>query len=434
MADLSDLPVAVIGAGPKAAALAAKRMALVENNFSCPPIVIIEQHKPAAHWTGEYGFTDGEQSLGTPPEKDVGFPYWTLFEGDKGHSIARFMYSNFSWCSFITFEMSERAYYADWLDRGRPPPTHKHWAQYIAWVIKKAEAKTIIGTVRHLEEAPHGWRIHITTSQGRSYTMDCCGVVVTGPGTPRHAEIRVASGCPRILNGQDYWSNWSMLRDTDKIKPLSAAREPGDPVVVVGGGETAASIASHMVGLRSDVEVRIITRSGTIFSRGEGYYENRMFRDTDTWRELPERVRREVINRGDRGVFSPNAVQKLARAANVIHQSAEIESIAPNTYGTVVLTTKSRQTIEAQLVVTALGFDPFWFAELFPEAGKKAILADKAAVEATIENDLSIKKSFLRQKCHVPMIAGVAQGPGFPNLSCLGNLSDAILKQYYRKK
>ena len=338
-------------------------MALVENNFSCPPIVIIEQHEAAAHWTGEYGFTDGEQSLGTPPEKDVGFPYWTLFEGDKGHSIARFMYSNFSWCAFITFEMSERAYYADWLDRGRPPPTHKHWAQYIAWVIKKAEAETIIGTVHRLEETKHGWTVHIVSS-GQPQKLDCQAVVITGPGTPKHGTIQITPGCQRILNGQDYWSNFQVLRDTKQIAPLdvrprSPRLETGGLIVVVGGGETAASIASHMVGLRSDVEVRIITRSGTIFSRGEGYYENRMFRDTDTWRELPERVRREVINRGDRGVFSPNAVQKLARAANVIHRSAEIVSIAPNSYGDVVLTPQSGRPFEAQLVVIALGFEFF---------------------------------------------------------------------------
>jgi mycobactin lysine-N-oxygenase len=28
------------------------------------------------------------------------------------------------------------------------------------------------------------------------------------------------------------------------------------------------------------------------------------------------------------------------------------------------------------------------------------------------------------------MLAGLAQGPGFPNLSCLGLLSDRILRRY----
>jgi mycobactin lysine-N-oxygenase len=31
---------------------------------------------------------------------------------------------------------------------------------------------------------------------------------------------------------------------------------------------------------------------------------------------------------------------------------------------------------------------------------------------------------------HLPVAAGLAQGPGFPNLSCLGLLSDRILRRY----
>jgi mycobactin lysine-N-oxygenase len=31
---------------------------------------------------------------------------------------------------------------------------------------------------------------------------------------------------------------------------------------------------------------------------------------------------------------------------------------------------------------------------------------------------------------HLPLVAGLAQGPGFPNLSCLGLLSDRILRRY----
>ena len=31
---------------------------------------------------------------------------------------------------------------------------------------------------------------------------------------------------------------------------------------------------------------------------------------------------------------------------------------------------------------------------------------------------------------HLPMLAGLAQGPGFPNLSCLGLLSDRVLRRY----
>jgi mycobactin lysine-N-oxygenase len=31
---------------------------------------------------------------------------------------------------------------------------------------------------------------------------------------------------------------------------------------------------------------------------------------------------------------------------------------------------------------------------------------------------------------HLPVLAGLTQGPGFPNLSCLGLLSDRVLRRY----
>jgi mycobactin lysine-N-oxygenase len=42
--------------------------------------------------------------------------------------------------------------------------------------------------------------------------------------------------------------------------------------------------------------------------------------------------------------------------------------------------------------------------------------------------DLSV--AGLSPPLHLPVLAGLAQGPGFPNLSCLGLLSDRILRRY----
>jgi mycobactin lysine-N-oxygenase len=38
--------------------------------------------------------------------------------------------------------------------------------------------------------------------------------------------------------------------------------------------------------------------------------------------------------------------------------------------------------------------------------------------------------SGLEPPLHLPVMAGLAQGPGFPNLSCLGLLSDRVLHRY----
>ena len=50
------------------------------------------------------------------------------------------------------------------------------------------------------------------------------------------------------------------------------------------------------------------------------------------------------------------------------------------------------------------------------------------AGERRIDVDLAI--AGLSPPLHLPVLAGLAQGPGFPNLSCLGLLCDRILRRY----
>jgi mycobactin lysine-N-oxygenase len=70
---------------------------------------------------------------------------------------------------------------------------------------------------------------------------------------------------------------------------------------------------------------------GVIYSRDEGFEENRLFSDPDgklaslfgghqhaaNWLQLSERDRREFVRRTDRGVFSLKAIEELSRAENV---------------------------------------------------------------------------------------------------------------------
>src|SRR5690606_324937 len=65
----------VIGAGPKALAVAAKARVLSDLGLPAPRIVVIDQHAVAANWLPLGGWTDGRHRLGTSPEKDIGFPY-----------------------------------------------------------------------------------------------------------------------------------------------------------------------------------------------------------------------------------------------------------------------------------------------------------------------------------------------------------------------
>ena len=67
--------LAVIGAGPKGIAIAAKARALAAAGLDAPRVVLVDRSAVAGNWSGQQGYTSGLLPLGTPPEKDVGFPY-----------------------------------------------------------------------------------------------------------------------------------------------------------------------------------------------------------------------------------------------------------------------------------------------------------------------------------------------------------------------
>jgi hypothetical protein len=100
--------------------------------------------------------------------------------------------------------------------------------------------------------------------------------------------------------------------------------------------------------------------------------------------------------------------------------------------------THSRRTAKVQVsepssldaVIVAIGFDGRWFEALLGEdaGGRYRDALGGGELESVIDVDLSV--AGLAPPLHLPVMAGLAQGPGFPNLSCLGLLSDRILRRY----
>lgn len=409
------LPLFVIGGGPKAAALSAKAASLHSCNISAPPVWVLDYHCLAANWRGGYGFTNGKQRLGTPPEKDIGFPYRT---DKQDPEVTQKLFLRHSWLARSIFKDRR---FGEWVDRGRPHPTHSEWASYISAVITDTASRIIIGSIVHIDQIGDTWKIRYREN-GAEQEVLAGGLVVTGPGAHKVPDIQLPSHHQRLLYGDDFWRNLDVLHRIDE-------RNDDQPIVVVGGGETAASIVSYLASRfeHTMVPILVLTRSGTIFSRGEGYYENKMFTEHDNWLRLPQDVRREIIRRGDRGVFSVDVMEKISHAHNVTHQFMEVKSIVtPNhQQNTLVINGK----IESQLVILALGFDCFSFAgKVRGSLGELLRNRDgQRELEGGIAGDLSVTHQDIRAKLYLPMAAGLAQGPGFPNLSCLGILSDRIL-------
>jgi mycobactin lysine-N-oxygenase len=197
------------------------------------------------------------------------------------------------------------------------------------------------------------------------------------------------------------------------------------------------------------VRIDILVPRGVFYSRDEGYEENRLFSDPDPhdldeadahqhplrWLSLTEEDRREFVRRADRGVFSVQAVRELTRSQNVrsLIGTATALEVADDAVRVTVYYGGQEQTYSFDYVVVARGFDPLWFLSWLDEGARVRLHAavgalTSRALEAAVGYDLAIEG--LTPRLHLPMLSGVAQGPGFPNLSCLGLLAERVLAPY----
>jgi mycobactin lysine-N-oxygenase len=402
----------VVGAGPKGVAIAAKARALAAAGLRAPRVVLVDRGEVAGNWTGRQGYTNGLLPLGTPPEKDVGYPYVASW-GDASADVITAM-TRYSWQRHLI----RHGVYGDWVDRGRMRPTHRQWSTYLREVAEAANAEIVCGVVAGLEVAD-GDRWEVTLEAGDALTAD--GVVITGagpaitvPGQPRDH--------PRVLDGRTYW-----------LAARELNHERAQNVCVIGTGETAASVVIDLVQhchKRSTIDV--LTARGVLYSRGESYDENRFYSDPGEWPRLAEAHRREFLERTDRGVFSLQAEAALNQARGLrtlAGRAAEIEAREHDVIVTIAYGEEGER-VAYDAVVVAIGYDGRWFEALLgDDAGARYREAlDGAQLERMIDIDLSV--SGFAPPLHLPVMAGLTQGPGFPNLSCLGLLSDRILRRY----
>ena len=400
-----------MGAGPKGIAVAAKARALAAAGLPAPRVVLVDRGEVAGNWSGRQGYTSGLLPLGTPPEKDVGYPYAASW-GDASAGVVAAM-AQYSWQRHLI----RHGVYSDWVDRGRLRPTHRQWSAYLREVAGLAEAEIARGVVTGLE-ITGGGRWEVRLDGGDAMTAD--GVVITGagpaitvPGQPRDH--------PRVLDGRTYWLSANQL-----------ARERAVNVCVVGSGETAASVVIDLLKRCSrHSTVDVLATRGVLYSRGESYDENRFYSDPADWPHLAEAHRREFLERTDRGGFSLQAEATLNQARGFRALAGRAAAVQAREHDVIVTIAydAERERVAYDAVVVAIGFDG---------RGFEALLGDRAAARYSealgggelrrhIGRDLSVAGL---APLHLPVMAGLAQGPGFPNLSCLGLLSDRILRRY----
>jgi mycobactin lysine-N-oxygenase len=403
--------LAVVGAGPKGIAIAAKARALAAAGLDAPRVVLVDRGGFAGNWTGRQGYTSGLLPLGTPPEKDAGFPYADSW-GAASPAVTAAM-ADYSWQRHLI----SRGAYADWIDRGRLRPTHRQWSSYLREVAERAGAEIVAGEVVGLDIDGERWRLELEPGE----TIRADGVVLTGAGPPITVPGQPRQH-PRVLDGRNYW-----------LAERALGKQVAQNACVIGSGETAGSIVISLLKKSpKHSTVDVLTSRGVLYSRGESYEENRFYSDPGDWPGLAESHRREFIERTDRGVLSPQAEAILSQSRGfrtLAGRAVAIEAGARQVVVTIEYD-NDRERVAYDLVVVAIGFDARWFEGLLGGEACRRLESGLAGddLERRIELDLSV--AGLNPPLHLPLMAGLAQGPGFPNLSCLGLLSDRILRRY----
>lgn len=421
--------VAVLGAGPKAAAIASKAHVLRELGYGPLRILVLEQREVAASWTGRHGFTSGCERLGTRPEKDVGFPYQSARHwGPRGRDVDRRM-MEFSWQSHLV-ELGE---YRRWIDAGAPCPEHRELARYVSWVLERANHGTEVKLARVAAIAlhPDGWLLACDTPSGaRENVLVEQGLVLTGPGAPRQLQ-RAQEIAHRVI---------TPAGTTAETRAMSVP--PRGRICIVGSGESAISLALSLTREFGDsLELTFVAPSPP-YSRAETFLENSVYSDPEVigWRQLAEPARQEFIRRTDRGVMSPDAVAQLSRHRNLSFVVGRVREVTTGESGraSVVLEPpeggEARPLRDFDLVANCMGSCPL--TALIGLLGETTRTVEErlgfALTEASVKRglDATLALAGLAPRIHLPALASLAHGPGFANLSCLGSLSDHILSAY----
>jgi mycobactin lysine-N-oxygenase len=314
----------------------------------------------------------------------------------------------------------------EWVDRGCPRPSHRRWGEYVAWAAETAGITVRSVKITAVDRAGRSWLADVDGD-----VIEADGLVFTGPGDALRLPGQPA-GHPRALDGRTVWQH---LADLPTAKIQTAC--------VIGSGETAGAVTAALLEvLDESAQVEVISTEGALFTRGESFTENHLYTDPSVWLRLPERQRRAFIRRTDRGVFSVSLQSVLDQADRVHTVLGRVRQVHPADDAVEIEIDDGRETnrVRYDLVVTAIGFDALWWLPLFSEAARAALAqavgssgqVDAPDVERSIGFNLAVEN--LVPALHLPVLAGPARGPGFPNLSCLGLLADRILQPHLSRE
>jgi alcohol dehydrogenase (cytochrome c) len=428
----------IVGAGAKAAAIAAKVDAMNGLGLAELTVTIVEKTEPAASWKGLNGMTSGEEPLAVPPIKDIGFPYRSSRQFPEVGDELDAALLPLSWQRHAI----ERGEYAPWVNSGAPPITHGDYGTYLAWVLERAtEGVTkIAGRVVavELDEDGKHWVIEVEdepsggdvaadgAASGTTRRLRGRALLLTGPGVHRAFPHDPAAE-PRVLHCDSRRGEFARL---------PADREVD--VAIVGGGESALSALVFLRAMRPEAKITVYTPMLPL-SRGESFLENRVFADPDDvgWEHLDLDARKDFVKHCDRGVFDAGAIASLAgdqRCSFELGRAIHVNAAAGGEEVELELETAAGPTIaHHEYVVNCTGFDLLaQLRGLFAEPVRADLESRVGPIwerspETELRFDRSLALAGMEPRLHIPGLAGLSQGPGFANLGSLGLLANRVI-------
>jgi len=415
----------IVGAGPKGIAVAIKAKVLEEFGYPVDRVILIEKNGAGANWSGNFGYTNGKMKLGTSPEKDVVFPIETDVGDVQMNERIHKRLLQFTWTAFLV----QTHRFSDWVDRGRPAPCHQLWSLYLQWVSEqlKPEASIVKAEVVGIDLSIDNNQWELTLKGSSIKTLSVDRLMLTGPGKTRK-DFLVSDNGQLTQEIYDLESFWSALI----TKKFSAKSR----IAIIGAGENAASVLLALSEYSPELRIDIISPKGFISTRAEGFYENQIYSQPERnhWKNIELSDRIDFIERTDLGVFSTHAMSILneqiqhhivpGRVIGVHNDGASL--LVQVEYGKQVTTRNYDQ------IILATGFDQISMLKSILSKRALKVLEESVGspliqreIASLIQSDLSIKN--MKPSLHLPMLAGLMQGPGFGNLSCLGRLSDRIV-------
>jgi mycobactin lysine-N-oxygenase len=427
---MSQSDILIVGAGAKAAALAAKVHVINTLGIGEISMTVIEKTEPAASWLGRNGMTSGEEPLAIPPIKDVGFPYQSSRQfGELGDEIDAALLP-FTWQRFAM----ERHEYAAWVNSGSPSVMHRDYGVYLGWVLERATEGVSLydGRVTEvtLAEEHDAWQVEVD-ERGRPEDPERHigrNLVLTGPGVHRHFphDPEVES---RVFHCDSRREEFARVSEDEPVE-----------IAIVGGGESALSALVFLRDLRPQARLTIYTPTLPL-SRGESFLENRVFADPDNvdWEHLDIETRRDFVKHCDRGVFDQTVLARIAdddhlsfvtgRAVHVSlsddGEGAELEFESPS---------EGMQSQQYDFVINCTGFDLLrQLRGLFPDAVRDIVEEQCGPLwdgppKAEVPIGRGLELEGVRPRLHIPGLGGLRQGPGFANLGSLGLLANRVLQ------